>query len=132
MLTFEYRDRKGTLHKWTKMDLPPTLRQAMKQGLVAIRSHSMAHYLTGPRPQKLGVVNDILRPSLYTDVDQQGDWIIGKIGTRVGYGRAWELGLHKPPVKHIPKRPFLRPAIDDKKAEVFRMFKDVALREIRK
>lgn len=129
MLTFEYRDRSGTLHKWTKMDLPPTLQQAMREGLLAIRSYSQAHYLTGPRPQRLGVVSNTLRPSLYTDVERQGDWIIGKIGTRVWYGRMWEIEGN-PRVKRYPKRPFLRPAIDDKKAEVFRMFRDVALRQI--
>lgn len=129
MLTFEYRDKKGILHKWTKMDLPSTMREAMQQALVAIRSHSKAHYLTGPRPQKLGVVDDILRTSLTIKVDEQGQDVIGKIGTRIWYGRMWEVEGN-PHVKLYKKRPFLRPAIADKRQEVFTMFREMAVKRL--
>ena len=116
------------MHKWQQMNLPPTLKEAMRQGLLAIQSHSKAHYLHGPRPQKLGVVSGRLSSSLTTNVNTQGNEIIGKIGTNVWYGRLWEMG--NPRVKRYPQRPFLRPAIDDKKAEVFRHLKETALRQI--
>ena len=90
MLTFEFIDRKGTLHKWTKMSLDPTLKGVMKNAMLAIKAHSKAHYLTGPRPQKLGVVNNVLRPSLYTKAEKRGDDVIGRIGTNVWYGYMWE------------------------------------------
>ena len=117
MLTFEYRDRQGTIHKFTQMNVAKSTIGAMNQALMALKSHAKAHYLTGPRPMKLGVVTGRLRSSLHTKVEQHGDEVIGKIGTDVWYGYTWEHG--NPRVKFHPKRPFLRPAIDDKRDEIF-------------
>jgi len=129
MLTFEFRDTKGILHKWVNMNLPSSMVEAMRQALLSIQSHSKAHYLTGPRPQKLGVVKDILRTSLYTRAQQQGDDIIGTIGTNVWYGHMWEV-TGNPRVKQFPYRPFLKPAIDDKAEEVRRYFRDAIMQRI--
>ena len=129
MLTFEFRDTKGILRKWQDMRLPPTLREAMRRALLAIQSHSKAHYLTGPRPQKLGVRSNRLRSSMSTDTDIQGNDVIGKIGTDPWYGYMWEV-TGNPRTKQFPYRPFLKPAIDDKAEEVRRYFRDAIMQRI--
>lgn len=51
------------------------------------------NYLSGPRPEHLGVISGRLRSSITSDVRQEGDDYTASIGTNVKYARGWELGF---------------------------------------
>ena len=70
--------------------------------------------LTGPRPKYLGVISDMLRGSIHaTPTERNGNTYKARIGSRgVPYARAHEFGY---PPRNLPARPFLRPALEDRK-----------------
>lgn len=51
-------------------------------------------YLSGPRPQHLGVISGRLRSSITSDVQEEGDEYLASVGTNVKYARGWELGFN--------------------------------------
>jgi len=113
-----------------KLNILSGLEKTMLRALLTIRGHAKENYLTGPRPQKLGVVSNVLRSSLYVKAETHGQDIIGTIGTHIWYGYMWEVTGNKR-VKTGPQfRPFLRPAIEDKKAEVFKQFEVEIVRRV--
>ena len=116
-----------------KLNILSGLEKTMLRALLSIRSHAKEHYLTGPYPQKLSFVygKGVLRSSIDVGVESAAGEIIGRIGIpeAVKYGKFWELGIAR--IKHGPKqRPFLRPAIEDKKAEVFKQFEIEIVRRV--
>jgi len=68
-------------------------RKGLAAGLLLIAGRAQNSYLSGPRPQRLGVVTGRLRGSIATKTEVKGDDIIGTIGTAVPYGRFHELGF---------------------------------------
>jgi phage gpG-like protein len=95
-------------------------------------------YLTGPRPQKLGVVTGRLRSSIRFRIDSDGKLTTIRFGTDVPYARVHEEGgdpfdivaksakalrfkgrdgnyIFRKKVRHpgMRARPFLRPGVDD-------------------
>jgi hypothetical protein len=95
-------------------------------------------YLTGPRPQKLGVVTGRLRSSIRFAIDSDGKLIQVRFGTDVKYAEAHERGtapydivpkkaqalrfmgregkfVFRKRVRHpgLKARPFLRPGVED-------------------
>lgn len=65
--------------------------------------------LSGPRPEFLGVVTGWLRASITGNrTEKLGNTYQAKVGTNVEYGPKHEFGIN------TRKRPFLRPAIEDK------------------
>lgn len=118
------------------------LESAAKVFMFEAEGRSKKDYLTGPRPQKLGVVTGRLRASIASRVQRQGDTIDAILGTNVRYARVHELGFsgnenvktHQRVVKkafgrsispvsstvrahtrrvNILARPFLSPAVQD-------------------
>ena len=66
--------------------------------------------LSGPRPKFLGVDTGRLISSIaVTRTIKRGSGYLTRFGTNVVYGRAHELGS-----KRVPKRPFLRPSLEDR------------------
>ncbi|MBX4215810.1 hypothetical protein KW797_02595 [Candidatus Parcubacteria bacterium] len=57
-------------------------------------ARSKKDYLSGPRPERLGVVSGRLRSSITQDVKEEGEDLEASVGTNVVYGRGWELGFH--------------------------------------
>jgi phage gpG-like protein len=80
-------------------------------------------YLSGPRPDKLGVVTGRLRASIAYMIDDEGDNNLAlRFGTNVIYGRIHELGgsTGRHGSVQIKARPFLAPSF----AGEFPRFKD--------
>lgn len=71
-------------------------------------SISKEDYLSGPRPQKLGVVTHRLRSSIDYSSFRSPPYI--EFGTDVEYGPAHEFGR---PEVNLPARPFIRPAAEE-------------------
>jgi len=66
----------------------------------AVEARSKAGYLTGPRPQHLGVVTGRLRGSIShgaadsrSRLEESGSAVYYYVGTNVGYGKLWEEGF---------------------------------------
>lgn len=67
--------------------------------------------LSGPRPNVLGVITGRLRSSITaTPTTKSGNTYTAKIGTNVIYARRHEMGTYG-----MPARPFLKPALEDKR-----------------
>jgi len=117
----------------------PEMARAMQRGARLVQRWSQEHYLTGPRPDKLGVVTGRLRRSIATAVEVDGTRVTALVGTNVVYGRIHELGgktraqrsfrpgggrnpfmawQSKSVGAGIPARPFLSTAIRDKQKEI--------------
>ena len=89
-------------------DLERPIMFALKKGMFRTERTSKRNYLSGARPEKLGVVTGRLRNSIKTRVFKRYNKFVGEIGTNVIYGRTHEEGLGS-----MPKRPFLQPALAD-------------------
>jgi len=114
-------------------DLLDVIRPAFEDGLEHAVGIIQTEYLTGPRPQKLGVVTGHLRSSIRSKVERKDKRLIGTVGSYgVKYARIHELGgIIRPKtakalrfqvepgkwvtVKKVemPARPYLRPGVAD-------------------
>ena len=124
---------KRELDRISKLNILSGLEKTMLRALLTIRGHAKANYLTGPYPQKLSFVygKGVLRSSIDVGVESAAGEIIGHIGIpeAVKYGKFWEFGIAR--IKHGPKqRAWLRPAIEDKKAEIFKNFEVEIVRRV--
>jgi hypothetical protein len=80
------------MDKATK-ELPNNLKTAaIRFGFRSV-SRSIKDFLSGPRPERLGVVTGRLRSSIGSQVTQAGNDIEVVIGSKVKYARRWELGF---------------------------------------
>ena len=68
-------------------------RGAMSRGLQYASGFAQRNYLTGPRPDRLGVVTGRLRNSIATDVQRTDSGIVGRIGSNMRYARYHEFGF---------------------------------------
>jgi len=106
------------------------------QGAQHLAAWSKQKRLSGARPRILGVVSGRLRSSISASrTEHTGDQYIARIGTNVKYGKVHELGFKgtvgvKSFIRrgkdgthlvrshtrnmNMPKRPFLKPAIEDR------------------
>ena len=84
------------------------LTMPMREWAIDTQMISKDQYLTGPRPQRLGVVTGRLRSSI--GIDLLGVPRFVDVGTDVVYGPTHEFG---DPSRNIPARPFLRPAAEE-------------------
>lgn len=89
-------------------DMLKILEPVMKENMFIAERTSKLNYLSGPRPNVLGVVSGRLRNSIKTRTSRHGSVLSGSIGTNVKYGPPHEFGKFP-----IPPRPFLTPAIED-------------------
>jgi HK97 gp10 family phage protein len=104
------------IQKWMRL-APKKIRHYLLKGGMLVVAHSQKTYLTGPRPEKLGVITGRLRRSIHTRIAEEGGHKLRlEIGTRVSYARRHEEGIGR-----MPERPFLRPAIRDKQSKVVKM-----------
>lgn len=91
--------------------------EVAKASLLKIGSISRKNYLSGPRPQKLGVKTGRLRNSIGIGTDgiinivKKQEGVKATIGTKVKYAPKHEFGYG------IKPRPFLKPALDDFKSK---------------
>lgn len=77
---------------------PPRMLQAVARAIDRENQHTIGHiqraYLTGPRPQKLGVVTNRLRGSIHAaPAVVNGSRIDSSIGTNVAYAGVHEFGF---------------------------------------
>lgn len=116
--------------------LVPAVFKGMTDGLDLAVGTAKREYLTGPRPEKLGVRTGHLRRSIKSQTVIRGDVVEGVIGTNVLYARIHEKGgvikrrrtkvlrfrgkrvgrirlWWSPTRVEMPARPFLKPAIMD-------------------
>jgi phage gpG-like protein len=68
--------------------------RGMRAGLRAVVRIAQVKYLSGPRPQKLGVVSGVLRGSLVSSVEVSGGKIVARFGSDVPYAAYHEHGFH--------------------------------------
>lgn len=108
--------------EWWKKNMPNEIRRMLRKAGMLVVAHSQKNYLTGPRPHKLGVISNTLRRSLHAKTSDKvrGGQIKLQIGTNVFYGKYHEYGLGT----RLRARPFLRPAIADKRSRVLEMIGD--------
>jgi hypothetical protein len=72
----------------------PKVAVGLQRGLQRALGIANAKYLSGPRPQRLGVVTRRLRDSITTRVLRTEESVIGQLGTNVPYAGYHELGFH--------------------------------------
>lgn len=70
----------------------PVVSDAFRGGLLLVISESQKHYLSGPRPLRLGVVTTRLRNSLAARVRDDAKKIVGQVGSNVRYAAWHEFG----------------------------------------
>ncbi len=97
--------------------MPGKLRQTMDRAVKTVRVNVVRRKLSG---QVLNVQTGRLRNSITTRVEKSGADVVGKVGTNVNYGKAWETGSRgqKP-------RPFLKPAVEEEMPKIMAMFRRV-------
>ena len=115
----------------------PALFKGMKQAMLLAERTVRGEYLSGKALQRR---TGRLRGSITHDVRIEGDRVVGRIGTNVVYGRIHELGgvIKAKNAKYlkfnipgvgwrmaksvtIPKRPFLRPSLEDNMSDIGRI-----------
>jgi len=118
--------------------IPKELAAALQRAARLVQRTSQEKYLSGPRPEKLGVVSGRLRRSIATRVDVSGSRVTALVGTNVVYGRIHELGFRGRVLMsqrlrghsmvraggrnmRMRARPFLAPAIADHAEETKQM-----------
>lgn len=85
-------EKAGQLSRKNRETLMLNLHRAARTfGLFAVYK-SKTDYLSGPRPEKLGVVTGRLRSSIVTETTTEGDVISTKVGSNVRYAAIQELG----------------------------------------
>lgn len=77
-------------------------------------------YLSGPRPERLGVVTGFLRSSVAHKTKVEDDTVSVVIGSHMFYAPYHEFGTHR-----MQARPFLRPAVTDNLAALERNLKSL-------
>ena len=92
----------------TLSDHPHIFRPVYRRWAITGASIAKEDYLSGPRPQKLGVVTHRLRSSVSQNEFRPPGYI--EFGTDVVYGPAHEFGV---PSRNLPARPFIRPAAEE-------------------
>lgn len=104
----------------------PVVHEEMKKAMFMAEATSKRDYLSGPRPEKLGVVTGRLRSSIKGTAHLKFGNTEGRLGTNVPYGPTHELGLTVRGYT-FRKRPFLVPAIEDNLNQFQLMFADAIL-----
>ena len=72
--------------------IPSKLEKAFRTGLEYVLTTIKTKYLTGPRPEKLGVVTGRLRSSIFYRLGISLGKISGTVGTNVNYAAIHEYG----------------------------------------
>ena len=103
-----FKVRFKTIKSKLTTDLKSTIKKVLKWGMFKSEYTAKKEYLTGPRPEKLGVVTGRLLTSIKTRVFESGKSVVGEIGTNVIYARRHEEGTGG-----MPKRAFLQPSLQD-------------------
>jgi phage gpG-like protein len=90
---------------------------------------SKKEYLSGPRPEKLGVVTGRLRSSIMGRTRKSGKSVIGTIGSRVVYAPIHEFGgfTGRGRKVNIPARPFLGAAVEDNRKRLEDLIKEAVI-----
>lgn len=95
------------------------LRRAVDRLALELQAKVKRDWLTGPRPQRLGVLSGTLRRSINLARIDTPTEVKAQVGTNVIYGHAWELGNVKNWQKQVqPARPFLRPAYEELRSHI--------------
>lgn len=121
MLSYRIVGSKQVLDRYEKMQksIPPLMYKTMMRACLEVSRTTKKDYLTGPRPERLGVVTGRLRSSVNVQVQKKDKEVIGVVGTNVFYGRIHELiGVGKSKIK----RPFLGPALEQSRAKIRQIF----------
>lgn len=145
----------GTKTKEWQKRLPAAFQKKMLQVVVMLMSYVKQKKLTG---QVLKVKSGTLRRSISGKVEGSGRYTWGEVGTNVKYGVFWELGGTIPartirpkkmkalsfiwkgqkvvcksvfqPSRKVTARPFLAPALKDKRDKIIEMVGNVPLEVI--
>ena len=109
---------------------------AMRKSMEKARRIITTQYLTGPRPEKLGVVTGRLRSSIHWKIKRLSKSVIeGSIGTNVFYAKLHEEGFvsrnkngQGSSIRVVKeKRPFLKPGIEDAYPFMYKYFEKAGL-----
>ena len=94
--------------KQVKVNIPREIINIMNEFGDRVVKTSSKDYLSGPRPEKLGVITNRLKSSIrFTPAKIIANKIAITVGTDVPYARRHEFGIN------IKKRSFLKPAVTD-------------------
>lgn len=117
------------LQRWVKI-APQEVAKVLTKGGEKVRREVQAMHLSGPKMMRgighptdatLAVQTGRLRGSIALRVltDPNAGKFYAQVGTNVAYGRKHEFGL-----QGMPERPFLRPSLEKKRPEVFKMIQE--------
>ena len=75
------------------VQLLPKAARGMQRGLQIAAGVAQTEYLSGPRPEKLGVITGRLRGGVTVEVEVTGTNVLGKMGDNVAYAARHEFGF---------------------------------------
>lgn len=120
------------LERWVKV-APEEVKKVLTLGARKVQTEAKTRHLSGPKmPRGLGdpdnatlaVRTGRLRSSIAIRVMAlQSGKFSAQVGTNVKYGRKHEMGL-----EGLPERPFLRPSLEKKRPEIFKMIEEAFLK----
>lgn len=91
------------------------VKKTLEADMFAVERTAKLNYLSGPRPDKLGVVTNVLRSGTKASVERLGNTIQGVLG----FGpQAWYGRIHEEEIVGGRKRSFLAPSIEDHSANI--------------
>lgn len=128
---FDTKELKSQIAKLSEKQLRTTLRRAVSKGARLIRDQARSNASRFKKYSK-GVLVKNIRTSIKTQSLLQAGQVSADVGasSKAWYGRLLETGysLRKkrrgPVIKHIPARPWLRPAFDAKYLEAVKVVRD--------
>lgn len=118
---------RARLLRWAA-DAPKEVKLVLSQGAELVRREAQEKHLSGPKmPRGVGDPNNatlaVQTGTLRRSISQRIKVALGdvqaEVGTGVNYGRKHELGLG-----NMPERPFLRPSLERKHSEVFKLIRE--------
>lgn len=116
------------------MSMELSLGEAVEYAANLVKNRSKSAYLRGPRPQKLGVDSGMLTKSIrsWKEFNMLKNVIIGKVGTKMPYGKIWETRGEGTFSDGSPKRrPFLLPALLDLKPIILDVLRRAIVKGVR-
>ena len=130
MMAFQIKGMAALAKRLEATTRDQVIKTSLTKGAFYLQNWIQNKRLTGPRPQYLGVISGRLRSSVAV-LAAQKVWqdYVAKIGTNVVYAATHEFGRGR-----IPKRPFMRPALEDRANQSFvlKLLSDNIKRAIRK
>ena len=120
MATLTMEQFKKKITNWSK-GMDKTVEKALGKASNKVRSEAVKNHLSGPKmPRGKGSLTDAtlqphtgdLRSSINTKVSVHTGKMKATVGSAISYAKKHEKGIS------VPKRPFLKPSLEEKRKEI--------------